>query len=87
MDDDDSQSISGEEDDANDISRNRTVDINTTGEEDNDDSRCYAGGRDSPDFNRHYENNEDLTISNTIISNNNTTYKGHNNQFIKRAAA
>ena len=36
-------------------------------------------GRDSPDFNRPNQlsnEHDDLTISNTLISNNNTTYRG-----------
>jgi hypothetical protein len=37
------------------------------------------GGRDSPDFNRQYNNSNDtydLTVSQTVISNQNATYRG-----------
>jgi hypothetical protein len=42
----------------------------------NKSNSVYGGGRDSPDFNRHNAEHDDLTISNnTAISNINTTYR------------
>jgi hypothetical protein len=63
-----------------DITRNKIRNINTT-EEDSEafNSRPNGGSRDSPDFNRHNNNNDDLTVSNTLVSNNNTTYRGIDN--------
>ena len=51
-------------------------------EEDNDDGhhKRQRNGEYSPDFNRHsaIQENDDLTISNTVISNTNRTYRSNN---------
>ncbi len=35
-----------------------------------------TSGRDSPDFNRQYDQGDDLTVSNTVVSNINASYRG-----------
>ena len=56
--------------------------INTTSEDmgvSDYDSRPSNRREDSPDFNRRVNNtedNDDLTVSHTLVTNNNTTYRG-----------